>query len=226
MDVTLIKQTLHEMRPWCYYFLTDLVSNWFQDFCFWIWLFKYQYKNVIYIILIRNITLLPNYYNGVIEAQTVNCTAMQAMLTTWTRTCNVSGTDRINIAQIQDLNDNFPLPYERTNMWSNADIVWIHHGKNDISPKDLALEMSSSGYYRSVLPWLMLDSLWGVFWRYFVILNIYLWSEKCVFTLVFYQTDFDCPYLTNLVKISIDVFFIIIIWTSFKKQCFTNKQLT
>lgn len=60
----------------------------------------------------------------------------------------ISGTDRINIAQIDDLNDNLPLPYEQTTMWKNADVFWIHHGKTNISPKDLALDMSSAGYYR------------------------------------------------------------------------------
>ncbi|XP_052782188.1 protein DD3-3-like [Mya arenaria] len=59
-----------------------------------------------------------------------------------------AGTDRLNMVQIGDLKDNFPLPYEQTTMWKNADIVWIHHKKTDISSKDLALEMSASGYYR------------------------------------------------------------------------------
>ncbi|XP_052266870.1 protein DD3-3-like [Dreissena polymorpha] len=59
-----------------------------------------------------------------------------------------AGTDRINIAQIGDRNDNLPLTFEKSTMWNNADIVWMHHGKTDISPKDLALEMASSGYYR------------------------------------------------------------------------------
>lgn len=58
------------------------------------------------------------------------------------------GTDRNNMAQIFDLNDNFPLPYEQTTMWKNAQVVWMHHGKTDISPKDLTLDISSSGYYR------------------------------------------------------------------------------
>lgn len=59
-----------------------------------------------------------------------------------------SGTDRINMAQIGDLNDNLPLPFEKTTMWNNADIIWTHHGKTNISPKDLALGLSSAGYYR------------------------------------------------------------------------------
>ncbi|KAL4227006.1 hypothetical protein ACF0H5_014982 [Mactra antiquata] len=58
------------------------------------------------------------------------------------------GTDRHNIVEIGDLNDNIPLPYEQTTMWKNAQVVWIYHGKTDISSKDLALNMASSGYYR------------------------------------------------------------------------------
>ena len=52
------------------------------------------------------------------------------------------------MAQIADLNDNIPLPFEQTTMWTNADVMWIHHGKTDISKKDLALDVSSVGYYR------------------------------------------------------------------------------
>lgn len=62
--------------------------------------------------------------------------------------CSFLGTDRINIAQIRDLNDNLPLPFEQTTMWENADVIWMHHGKTDISPKDVALDLSSAGYYR------------------------------------------------------------------------------
>ena len=52
------------------------------------------------------------------------------------------------MAQIADLNDNIPLPFEQTTMWTNADVMWIHHGKTDTSKKDLALDVSSVGYYR------------------------------------------------------------------------------
>ncbi|XP_048739300.1 protein DD3-3-like isoform X2 [Ostrea edulis] len=60
------------------------------------------------------------------------------------------GTDRSNIVQIADLNDNFPMPFERTTMWANANIRWIYHGKTDISPENLAVSMASAGYYRCV----------------------------------------------------------------------------
>ncbi|XP_060579853.1 protein DD3-3-like [Ruditapes philippinarum] len=45
------------------------------------------------------------------------------------------GSDRNNMAQIGDLNDNFPLPYEQTTMWKNADVVWIFHGRQFIPQK-------------------------------------------------------------------------------------------
>lgn len=60
------------------------------------------------------------------------------------------GSDRSNIVEIKNLNDNFPLPYESTSMWSAADVKWIYSGSTAVSPKDLAVIMSSSGYYKSV----------------------------------------------------------------------------
>lgn len=59
-----------------------------------------------------------------------------------------AGTDRSNIVQIADLNDNFPMPFERSNMWNNANIRWIYHGKTDVSAENLAVTMASAGYYR------------------------------------------------------------------------------
>lgn len=59
------------------------------------------------------------------------------------------GSDRSNIVQIRDRNDNFPLPYEQTTMWAAADVKWIFSGSNAISAKDLAVSMSSAGYYKS-----------------------------------------------------------------------------
>ena len=60
----------------------------------------------------------------------------------------LSGTDRNNMAQIADLNDNIPLPFEQTTMWTNAELMWIYHGKTDISKKDLALDVTTAGFYR------------------------------------------------------------------------------
>lgn len=62
---------------------------------------------------------------------------------------SVVGSDRSNIVQIRDLNDNFPLPYEQTSMWSAADVKWIFSEANSVSAKDLAVAMSSAGYYKS-----------------------------------------------------------------------------
>lgn len=40
-----------------------------------------------------------------------------------------AGTDRSNILQIADLNDNFLMPFERSTMWNNANICRIYHKK-------------------------------------------------------------------------------------------------
>lgn len=57
------------------------------------------------------------------------------------------GLDRNNMVQIRDLNDNYPVPFEQSNMWGNAEVKWIYHGKSSVSAKDLAVSMASSGYY-------------------------------------------------------------------------------
>lgn len=46
-----------------------------------------------------------------------------------------AGTDRSNILQIADLNDNFLMPFERSTMWNNANIRRIYHKKTDVSTK-------------------------------------------------------------------------------------------
>ncbi|KAK2171036.1 hypothetical protein NP493_1112g00003 [Ridgeia piscesae] len=58
-----------------------------------------------------------------------------------------AGTDRNNLVQISDLNKNFPMPFENTTMWSNVEVVWIYHGKTELTSRDLALNMASSGYF-------------------------------------------------------------------------------
>ena len=50
--------------------------------------------------------------------------------------------------QTNTFNENFPVPYENSTMWENAEIVWIHHGNTGISKKDLALGFASSGYFQ------------------------------------------------------------------------------
>ena len=57
------------------------------------------------------------------------------------------GTDRSNMVQTSDDNSNFPLPFERTTMWENANVVWAYHGNTNMDAEDLALNMASSGYY-------------------------------------------------------------------------------
>jgi hypothetical protein len=58
------------------------------------------------------------------------------------------GTDRNNLVQILDANENYPMPFESSNMWTNAQIKWIHHGVQGVQPKDLALDLATAGYYR------------------------------------------------------------------------------
>jgi len=61
------------------------------------------------------------------------------------------GTDRSNIVQIGDLNNNYPLPMESTNMWDDAEIKWIYHNNLNLQPKDYAINMASAGYYMCVM---------------------------------------------------------------------------
>jgi len=61
------------------------------------------------------------------------------------------GTDRSNIVQIANRDENFPMPFDQTNMWENAEIVWSPYKLNNNqnpSAQDLAINMASSGYYR------------------------------------------------------------------------------
>ncbi|KAK6176567.1 hypothetical protein SNE40_014828 [Patella caerulea] len=61
-----------------------------------------------------------------------------------------SGSDRHNIAQMADRNENYPVPFEKSTMWDNAEVKWIYHGLTSISKKSLAINMASSGYYRCI----------------------------------------------------------------------------
>ncbi|KAK3607198.1 hypothetical protein CHS0354_008882 [Potamilus streckersoni] len=58
------------------------------------------------------------------------------------------GTDRSNLVQLRRLNDNFPLPFESTTMWNNAEAMWVPYSAPGITAEEVALNMASSGYYR------------------------------------------------------------------------------
>ncbi|CAH1783890.1 unnamed protein product [Owenia fusiformis] len=58
------------------------------------------------------------------------------------------GTDRSNIVEILDRNDNFPIPFENTNMWTGAEIKWVPNAGKTVTAEDLAVNMASSGYYQ------------------------------------------------------------------------------
>lgn len=60
----------------------------------------------------------------------------------------LAGTDRHNLVQILDRNDNFPMPFEQSTMWNNMEVMWIYYNGTNWSPKDVALNMASSGHYR------------------------------------------------------------------------------
>ena len=63
------------------------------------------------------------------------------------------GTDRSNLVQIRDRDENYPYPYEQTTFWKNVAVRWSPMEKVDtsIDREDLALYFASSGYYRFVL---------------------------------------------------------------------------
>ncbi|KAH9496348.1 Protein DD3-3 [Bulinus truncatus] len=58
------------------------------------------------------------------------------------------GTDRSNFVEMSDRSQNFPTPFELSSLWPNVKVAWIYFNKINISPKDLAINMASSGYYR------------------------------------------------------------------------------
>jgi hypothetical protein len=72
----------------------------------------------------------------------------------------LTGTDRSNLVQIRDRDENYPYPYEKTTFWSNVNVRWSPMGKsnNNIRKDDLALYFASAGYYRFVLGFLFFSS--------------------------------------------------------------------
>lgn len=78
-----------------------------------------------------------------------------------------TGTDRNNFVQVNDLNENFPLPYEMSTIWKDVELIGILNdlnftddaskylraknaiNSNDLA-KDLALYFSTSSYYECV----------------------------------------------------------------------------
>ena len=52
------------------------------------------------------------------------------------------------MVEILGPNENYPVPFEQSTMWNNAEIKWIHHGKTGVQAKDLAVDLASAGYYR------------------------------------------------------------------------------
>lgn len=65
---------------------------------------------------------------------------------------NRLGTDRHNIVQIPHPNSNYPLPFERTDMWNNIEVLykWFNGSGVDGSsgPGEVALAFATAGYYQ------------------------------------------------------------------------------
>ena len=64
---------------------------------------------------------------------------------------NCLGTDRHNIVQIPEPNSNYPLPYEKTDMWSDIEVLykWFSGSGVDGSSNstEVALAFATAGYY-------------------------------------------------------------------------------
>ena len=65
----------------------------------------------------------------------------------------ILGTDRQSMVEIPDANSNYPLPWERTNMWRDVELVWRNDEKwtvsanQELSSVDIAVAFASGGYY-------------------------------------------------------------------------------
>ncbi|GAB1606952.1 protein DD3-3-like [Argonauta hians] len=57
------------------------------------------------------------------------------------------GTDRTNIVQMATGGVSYPMSYKDTTLWANSRVEWIYNQHPTMSPKDLAVNMASSGYY-------------------------------------------------------------------------------
>ena len=102
------------------------------------------------------------------------------------------GTDRNNMVEILGPNENYPVPFEQSTMWNNAEIKWIHHGKTGVQAKDLAVDLASAGYYRySLLAFVYtvnqhtgeLISAWKMSQKYMysmcIFKRMYIWWSLC-----------------------------------------------
>jgi hypothetical protein len=61
------------------------------------------------------------------------------------------GTDRHNVVQTSGPNSNYPLPWERTTMWTGTELIWKDNtewtNNTELSSTDLAVAFASGGYY-------------------------------------------------------------------------------
>ncbi|XP_055882286.1 protein DD3-3-like isoform X2 [Biomphalaria glabrata] len=60
------------------------------------------------------------------------------------------GTDRSNVVELSDRSQNFPTPFEYSQLWKSVEVAWIYFNKTKITPQDLAINMASAGYYRTI----------------------------------------------------------------------------
>ncbi len=62
---------------------------------------------------------------------------------------NSTGSDRSNVVQLSDRLKNYPLSFENTTMWTNAQVKWIYFQDTpSISAKDLVINLATSGFYQ------------------------------------------------------------------------------
>ncbi|CAK8683460.1 unnamed protein product [Clavelina lepadiformis] len=62
------------------------------------------------------------------------------------------GSDRTNVVEILEPGENFPVPYERNNMFKNMEVVWnsldTHGTTDEDKQKNIAIQMASVGYFQ------------------------------------------------------------------------------
>ncbi|CAL1539912.1 unnamed protein product [Lymnaea stagnalis] len=58
------------------------------------------------------------------------------------------GTDRSNFVELSDRSANFPTPHEKISFVNDVEVVWNYFDKKNLTPRDLAINLASAGYYR------------------------------------------------------------------------------
>jgi hypothetical protein len=80
------------------------------------------------------------------------------------------------MVETRHLNENFPVPFENSTMFKNAEVVWVYHGKTELGAEDVAANLASSGYYQYVLITSIVDQ------EIFTAVNFHCFRDKAMFT--------------------------------------------